>query len=151
MKHHFSDDPGKTYWAMGLEKYVKDAIHQVKEWLAERNGALKAKAPSVLPSGYCPELDVSEYCNQSNASFIHSHIAILRWAFELGRIDICTGVLMLTAFLAAPRNGHLHALLHIYAYLNTHEWSKIVFYVREFDHPPEHAFDWTMFYPDPPA
>ena len=133
---------------MGSEKYVKDAIRQVKEWLAERNGALKAKAPSVLPSGYRPELDVSEYCNQSNASFFHSHIGILRWAVELGRIDICTEVLMLAAFLAAPRNGHLHALLHIYAYLNTHERSKIVLDVREFDHPPEHAFDWTTFYPD---
>ena len=55
---------------------------------------------------------------------------------------------MLAAFLAAPRNGHLHALLHIYAYLNMHEQSKIVLDAREFDHPPEHAFDWTMFYPD---
>ena len=102
MKHWFSDDPSKSYWAMGSEKYVKDAIHQVKEWLAERNGALKAKAPSVLPSGYRPELDVSEYCNQSNASFFHSHIGILRWAVKLGRIDICTEVSMLAAFLTAP-------------------------------------------------
>ena len=35
MKHRFSDDPSKTYWAMGSEKYVKDAIRQVKEWLTE--------------------------------------------------------------------------------------------------------------------
>ena len=67
MKHWFSEDPSKSYWVMGLEKYVKDAIRQVKEWLTERNGALKAKAPSVLLSGYHPELDVSEYCNQSDA------------------------------------------------------------------------------------
>ena len=124
---------------MGLEKYVKDAIRQVKEWLTEQSGALKAKAPSVLPSGYCPELDVSEYCSQSDASFFHSHIRILCWAVELGRIDICTEVSMLAAFLAAPQNGHLHALLHIYVYLNTHEQSKIVLDAREFDHPPEHV------------
>ena len=35
MKHHFSDDPSKTYWAMGSEKYAKDATCQVKEWLAK--------------------------------------------------------------------------------------------------------------------
>ena len=148
MKHWFSEDPSKSYWVMGLERYIKDAIRQVKEWLTEQNGALKAKAPSVLLSGYHPELDVSEYCNQSDASFFHSHTGILRWAVELGRIDISTEASMLAAFLAAPQNSHLHAaLLHIYAYLNTHEWSKIVLDAREFDHPPEHAFDWTMFYP----
>ena len=48
MKHHLSDHPSKTYWAMGSEKYIKDAIRQVKEWLAERNGVLKTKAPDMI-------------------------------------------------------------------------------------------------------
>ena len=29
-----------------------------------------------------------------------------------------------------------------------HEQSKIALDVHEFDHLPEHVFDWTMFYPD---
>ena len=148
MKHHFSDNPCKIYWAMGSEKYVKDAIRQVKEWLAERNVVLKSKAPSVFPSRYCPELDVSEYCYQSDASFFHPHIGIHRLVVELGRIYLCTKVSMLAAFLAVPLNGHLHALLHIYAYLNTHEHSNIVLDACEFDHPTAHVLDWTTFYPD---
>ena len=147
-KHRFGDDPSRVYWSLGSDKYIKDAVRQVKEWLKDRNGVLKSKAPSVFPSGYRPELDASDYCTEEDASFYHSHIGILRWAVELGRIDITTEVSMLAAFLAAPRVGHLHALLHIYAYLNTHERSKIVLDAREFEHPAAQEFDWTSYYPE---
>jgi hypothetical protein len=55
---------------------------------------------------------------------------------------------MLEAYTAAPRQGHLNALFHIYAYLNKHSRSRIVFddsYVRIDD---ELNLDWNSFYPD---
>ena len=112
---------------MSAEKYVKDAVRQVKEWLAKRNQTLKSKAPSVLPSGYRPELNATELCNEDNASYFSLVIGILRWAMELGWIDICTKVSMMALFIAAPRTGHLHAVLHVFAYLNSHDRSRLVF------------------------
>jgi hypothetical protein len=36
---------------------------------------------------------------------------------ELSRIDMMTEVSMLASHLAMPREGHLEAIFHIYAYL----------------------------------
>ena len=52
---------------------------------------------------------------------------MLRWAIELSRIDICYKVSVLSQHLALPRQGHLEMVYHIFAYLNKHENSKIVF------------------------
>ena len=46
---------------------------------------------------------------------------------ELGRIDICLEVLMLSSHLALPRQGHLNALFHIFTYLRSHHNSELVF------------------------
>ena len=127
---------------------MKDAIRQVKEWLAKRNQTLKSKAPSVLPSGYRPELNATELCNDDDASYYSSVIGILRWAVELGQIDICTEVSMMALFMAAPRTGHLHAVLNIFAYLNSHDRSRLVFDAKEFDHKPAGVADWSGYYPN---
>ena len=52
--------------------------------------------------------------------FYHSQIGILRWTVEQGRIDIITEVSMLASFMVSPRVGHLHAIMHMFAYLNCH-------------------------------
>ena len=67
--------------------------------------------------GYSPELDESPTLNPSLASYYQSQIGILRWMVEIGRIDIMTEVSMLSSHLAMPREGHLDAVLHVYAYL----------------------------------
>jgi hypothetical protein len=72
----------------------------------------------------------------------------LRWAVELGRIDIACEVSMLAAYLAAPRQGHLDAVFHMFAYLAGHGRSKLVMddsYVRVDD---ELDCDWSTFYPE---
>jgi hypothetical protein len=43
---------------------------------------------------------------------------VLRWAVELGRIDISTEVALLSDHLALLRMGHLKAVHHLLAYLN---------------------------------
>ena len=50
------------------------------------------------------------------ALYFMSLIGILRWAVELGRIDITTEVSELSSFFAAPRDGHLNQALYIFAY-----------------------------------
>lgn len=46
---------------------------------------------------------------------------------ELGRIDILPELSMLAIFSCAPRQGHLDAVLHLFAWLKKHSRSKMVF------------------------
>ena len=72
----------------------------------------------------------------------------MRWMVELGRIDIATEVSMLAAYSAAPRQGHLAAVLHVFAYLKKHPRSKLVLDPKYVDHDPHTEHDWKDFYGD---
>ena len=113
-------------WAMGSQQYLKEAIRNVEKWLSERDSQLKTKAQGPLPSNYSPELDVSPELDASDASYYASTIGVLRWIVELGRIDVCAEVSMLAGFIANPREGHLDAMMHLFAYLKTHDRSRLV-------------------------
>jgi hypothetical protein len=45
---------------------------------------------------------------------------------ELGRIDICLEISMLSSHLALPRQGHLEQVLHVFAYLKKHHNAELV-------------------------
>jgi hypothetical protein len=72
----------------------------------------------------------------------------LRWAVELGTIDIYIDVALLSSFMAQPRVGHMNEVLHIFSYLKCHENSKLVFdpYPQGWDESKFQRFDWTDFY-----
>jgi Reverse transcriptase (RNA-dependent DNA polymerase) len=147
-RYTLPDDPSRKRWYMGSEKYVKEAIRNVKAWLEERGHSLKMRAPSVLPSGYRPELDTTAYCSEEEGSYYQQQVGVLRWMVELGRIDVAVKVSMLASFTASPRLGHFKAMLHIFSYLNQHTRSKMVFddsYIKMDD---ELKQDWTSFYPE---
>ena len=44
-------------------------------------------------------------------------MGILRWAVEIGRVDILTELSMLSLYQAAPREGHLERLINIFAFI----------------------------------
>ena len=46
---------------------------------------------------------------------------------ELGRVDMITEVSLLASHLALPREGHLEAVFHIYAYLKCKHNSRMIF------------------------
>eukprot|EP00957_Ditylum_brightwellii_P069540 5281220-Ditylum_brightwellii.AAC.1 len=54
-------------------------------------------------------------------------VGILRWAVELGRIDIATKVSGMLQHNAAPHVGHLEAVNGIFYYLSKHDVSQIPF------------------------
>jgi hypothetical protein len=73
---------------MGSEQYVKEAVHNVESLLSKSGHALKSKAPSVLPSGYKPEMDASDLLGDENANYYQQQIGVLHWmVVELGCID----------------------------------------------------------------
>jgi hypothetical protein len=116
-------------WGMISSKYVQSAVHNVKEYLAALPGDhnMIKKAYGPFAGGYKPELDESPELDPTRANFYQLQIGILRWCVELGRIDIITEVSMLSTYLFLPREGHLEAFFHVFAYLGLHHNARVVF------------------------
>jgi hypothetical protein len=47
---------------------------------------------------YRPELDDTAYYNKDEGNYYQQKIGVLRWAVELGRIDIVVEVSIMTSF-----------------------------------------------------
>jgi len=147
------------YWAMTSETYVINAVKNLEETLDVDNGKDKkglgyyvtAKASErPLPMSYRPELDVSDLLNDEMVSRYLNLIGVLRWACELGRVDILYEVSIMSSYSAMPRTGHLHALYRIFGYLKKHPRSTIVFdsLQPKVDEARFKTFDWKDFYGD---
>jgi hypothetical protein len=143
---------GRSEWAMTSRTYVKNAVKIVENLLVEDGDEtrLRFTAKNPFPSGYRPELDTTTELHDEMVSRFLQLIGILRWAVELGRLDIYLEVSQLSQHQALPRQGHLDAAYHIFAYLRKHDnGARIVFDPKE----PVvdiRAFntdtDWTDFY-----
>ena len=75
---------------------------------------MPSKADTPLTTTYRSDLDVSRELNEVDAAYYQSLIGILRWMVELGRVDVCLEVSMMSSHLALPREGHLEQVLHIF-------------------------------------
>jgi len=65
-------------------------------------------------------VDVTQVLDEEKTNRFQQLIGILRWAIELGRVDILTEVSCLSQHLAEPREEHLIAVFKIFKYLNQH-------------------------------
>jgi hypothetical protein len=92
-------------------------------------------------------MDATELCNEAMAQYYQQQIGVLRWAVEIGRINICAEVSMLASYTTAPRLGHFHAMLHIFAFLDHHPRCRLVFDDSYVEFPPAATPDWSEFYP----
>ena len=138
---------GNAYWYMSSDSYTKAALENVEIWMKKKGlRGLPTRTACVFPSGWKPELDVTPELLEEDASYYQQQIGVLRWMVELGRIDICTEVSMLAAYSACPRQGHLAAVIHLFAYLKNHSRSKMVFDPMPMDHDSHTSYDWTDFY-----
>ena len=145
---------GNEYWSMDSAHYVKNAVQVVEDLLAEDGRRLKGKNrphASPLNVDYKPELDATPECNEEHSSRFRQIIGILRWAIELGRIDILTEVSLLSQYQACPREGHLEALYLIVHYLKLNPVRRIVFDPRKVENTVSRfndGADWRDFYGD---
>jgi hypothetical protein len=144
---------GTVAWGMSSSKYVQEAYHTSKRFL-EKNFNGKYSLPKVavnpFPVACDPETDVSEPLPPNEASYYNTIIGVLRWAVELGRIDVNTEVSLLSSHLAYPREGHLEAALHVLSFLGQKHNARLIFdptpptiHHNRF---PDH--EWTEFYGD---
>ena len=109
---------------------LQSAIKNVEEYVGRpENTHLKipSKTETPLTTSYRPELDVSPELTPRDSAYYQSLIGILWWIVELGRIDICLEVLMMSSHLAMPRKGHLDQVLHIFAYLHKYHNTELVY------------------------
>ena len=58
-------------------------MKNVENNLAKSGEKLPYKAPTLLSSGYHPEIDVSSELGESEASYFHSLVGVLLWIVEL--------------------------------------------------------------------
>jgi hypothetical protein len=77
---------------------------------------------------------------EEHASRFKQIIGILRWAVELGQLDILLEVLMMSQYQAEPREGHMEALYLIVHYLKKNPFRRIVFDPRTV------TVDYNVFY-----
>jgi hypothetical protein len=106
-------------WTLRTTKYVKHAIENLEERLTKINRKLPNKKQCLTPisNGYRPELDTTEELDEVGIKMFQELVGELRWATEMGRVDILFELSILSSFQASPRQGHLDQVLHIYGYL----------------------------------
>jgi hypothetical protein len=75
-------------WGMNSTQYIKEARLCIELELEQTNHSLRGKPSIPMQADYRPELDVSPLLGPDQANYYESLIGILRWAVELGRIDI---------------------------------------------------------------
>ena len=80
-------------------------------------------------------MDDTDILNDDDTQLYQSYVGILRWAVELGRIDLAHAAGVMARFSAAPRHGHMYHVLRMLAYCKKHIESKIVFdpLAKDFD------------------
>jgi hypothetical protein len=142
-------DP-RSCWAMPCDKYVKRAVEEVQITLGETGQQLQTKVKTPVSQGYRPELDASPELSLRQTNYFQGLTEVLRWMIELGQIDIMVSVAMLSRFLAAPHEGNLNEVLHIFANLKEYDRSSLVFDyqalpINEKRFEPR---DWSQFYRD---
>jgi hypothetical protein len=94
---------GVSAWAFGSTQYVQAAVRNVEEYLQKKGEKLVAKAPTPLSNGYRPEIDLSSELEAQDLAYYHSLIGVLHWIVEIGRVDICIEVSMMSSHLALPK------------------------------------------------
>jgi hypothetical protein len=145
-------DDNTTAWYMSAQLYLQQAIAEIEQTWGPLNKLFsdRSSLDLPLPSGIHPELDDSPFLDDDDTQLYQSYVGVLRWAVELGRIDIAHSAGVMARFSAAPRQGHMYYVLRILAYCKKHIESKIVFdpLEKDFSDVPWAHADWKLFYPD---
>ena len=82
---------GGKVWTMTSKDYIKAIIQNLEERLKKRGIKLPIKNVNVpISASYVPETDQSEELKTDDITMFQELIGELRWAIEIGRVDILT-------------------------------------------------------------
>ena len=124
---HLDNVQGDPCWAMSSDKYCKALVANVEESLNKKGLRLPSKCITPLQHGYKPELDTTAELKSDGIQRYQEIIGSLRWAVEIGRIDILLETSIMSTHLAMPREGHLEQVLHIVGYLKNQHKMRLLF------------------------
>ena len=146
----FTDSDGHECWALSSDDYVAHAVKNVERELELTGKKLRGKAYRPHDQKYAPETDITPELNPEGIAIYQGYMGIFRWMIELGRIDILPEVSALSCFQAAPREGHLEACYHIFAYLRKHPNMAMIMHPSRIEMNEDRfsKADWTDFYGD---
>ena len=101
--------------------------NRITQVLEKKGLRLPSKCLTPLSSGYRPEMDTSPELKADGVQYYQELVGVLRWAVEIGRVDILLEVSLMSTHLALPRQGHLEQILHIFGYLKIHKKLRFLF------------------------
>jgi hypothetical protein len=93
---------GRICWSISGCDYIKNSVKKLKNTLASKGLKLRGKAERPMLQDYRPEIDVSPELSPEMTNRFQQLIGILRWASELGQVDILMEVSMLSLHNALP-------------------------------------------------
>ena len=145
IKHHlgmeFSRDPDGTL-CLEQKSYLDKLLLNYKQHFGT---GPKTNVGAPLEKGDHPEMDTSDFLDAEKIKLYQSLIGALQWMVTIGRFDIMTAVVSLSAFRAAPRVGHLERAKRIFGYLAKMNTAKLRIRKEQPDYSalPNFDFDWT--------
>lgn len=145
-----TNEEGRECWAISSDKYCAAMVKNVEDVLEKKGLRLPSKCVTPLRSGYKPELDCTGELKADGLAWYQEMVGCLRWAVELGRVDILLEVSVMSKYLAMPREGHLEQVLHIMGYLKSHKKMRLMFDSSQprLDERWFTKYDWQDFYRD---
>ena len=109
---------GHTMWTISSIDYVKAAVKNVEEAIKEKQWKLPTREIGTpMSTSYSPELDGSPELNDDDRTYYQELIGVLRWATELGRVDILHEISLLSQYQACSREGHMEQVMRIFGFL----------------------------------
>ena len=134
-------------WEFFLNKYVRAAATNLEERLIKTDHQLPFWCDTPMRIEYHPSGDISRELNAYRIQIYQDLIWILRWAVEVGRVDILLEVSLLLSHLALLRAGPIQAVYIVFVYLKQVPKRRLYF---ERDHPDIsedrfHDIDWDTF------
>ena len=100
---------------MNPKKYIEKMMQSYERMFGERPNK---RPKSSLEDGDHPELDTSAFPNEDNTINYQLMIGQLQWLITIGRFDMQTSTMTMSAFRSKPRTGHLERLKRMYCYVN---------------------------------
>ena len=97
---------GQEIWTMSSVDYAKAILKNIEVRLTKEVMKLPAQAETPMSSDYKPKLDATAELEPYGITMYQDLIGELRWAIEIGRVNILHEVSVLSSYQAAPRDGH---------------------------------------------
>ena len=107
------NEQGIECWAMSSDKYCADMVKNIEDSLKKKGLRLPTKCDIPIRHGYKPEMGCTGELKADGLQWYQDMIGYLRWAVELGRVDILLEVDLMSKHLTLPREGRLEQVLNI--------------------------------------